>query len=254
MSVLQALDIGLALLVFAVAAWTIFARGAFPATVGYVVYGLLLSLVWIRLFAVDVALTEAAIGSGVTGILLISAAARTRGAETAGRETSLSGLARLAIAGLCILVALALAGLCCCCPIKARHWRRTSMQHLHETGLGNPVTEFSLPTDRSTPCSKRWRWDWPSSAYRRSPPTGTGAPGEPRAEHPEPTLGFLAQMSAGWASWSKSSSFGSAPIDQRGVSGRRHSRRDVDDRHDGETDRGAATARVGCGFRLSRGR
>src|SRR6202044_2766453 len=74
MSVLQALDIGLAFVGFAVAAWTIFARGAFAATVGYVVYGLLLSLVWIRLFAVDVALTEAAIGSGVSGVLLISAA------------------------------------------------------------------------------------------------------------------------------------------------------------------------------------
>ena len=86
MSVLQALDIGLAFLVFAVAAWTIFARGAFAATVGYVVYGLLLSLVWIRLFAVDVALTEAAIGSGVTGVLLIGAAARLRGAETRGRR------------------------------------------------------------------------------------------------------------------------------------------------------------------------
>jgi uncharacterized MnhB-related membrane protein len=78
MSLLGALDLGLALLVFAVGAWTIFAREAFAATVGYVVYGLLLSLVWIRLFAVDVALTEAAIGSGVTGILLIGAAARLR--------------------------------------------------------------------------------------------------------------------------------------------------------------------------------
>ena len=87
MSVLQALDVGLAFLVFAVAAWTVFAPGAFAATVGYVVYGLLLSLVWIRLFAVDVALTEAAIGSGVTGVLLIGAAARLRGAEAsaAGR-------------------------------------------------------------------------------------------------------------------------------------------------------------------------
>ena len=96
MSVLQALDIGLAFLVFAVAAWTIFARGAFAATVAYVVYGLLLSLVWIRLFAVDVALTEAAIGSGVTGVLLIGAAARLRGAETSADEKSLSGLPRVA--------------------------------------------------------------------------------------------------------------------------------------------------------------
>ena len=69
----------------------------------------LLSLVWIRLFAVDVALTEAAIGSGVTGVLLISAAARLRGAETAGHETSVSGLSRVFAAVLCALVALALA-------------------------------------------------------------------------------------------------------------------------------------------------
>src|ERR1700719_2783940 len=108
MGVLQALDIGLAILVFAVAAWTIVARGAFAATVGYVVYGLLLSLVWIRLFAVDVALTEAAIGSGVTGVLLIGAAARLRGAQ-AEDEKTLSGLPRVFTAGLCILAALALA-------------------------------------------------------------------------------------------------------------------------------------------------
>ena len=48
------------------------------AVVGYIVYGLLLALVWVRLFALDVALTEAAIGGGVTGVLLISAAVRLR--------------------------------------------------------------------------------------------------------------------------------------------------------------------------------
>ena len=49
-------------------------RGAgptFAAVVGFVAYGLLLALVWVRLAAVDVALTEAAVGSGVTGALLI---------------------------------------------------------------------------------------------------------------------------------------------------------------------------------------
>ena len=140
MSVLQALDVGLAFLVFAVAAWTIFAPGAFAATVGYVVYGLLLSLVWIRLFAVDVALTEAAIGSGVTGVLLISAAARLRAAETAGSEKSLSGSSRLLVAVLCVLVALALAGVVLLLPDQGPSLAPQSMQHLPETGLGNPVT------------------------------------------------------------------------------------------------------------------
>src|SRR6202020_3187900 len=140
MSVLQALDIGLALLVFAVAAWTIFARGAFAATVGYVVYGLLLSLVWIRLFAVDVALTEAAIGSGVTGVLLIGAAARLRVAETAGSEKSLSGSSRLLVVVLCVLVALALVGVVSLLPDQGPSLAPRAMQHLTETGLGNPVT------------------------------------------------------------------------------------------------------------------
>src|SRR5262249_11276019 len=70
MSVIEGIDIGLAALVLAVAVWTIAARELFAAVVGYVAYGLLLSLVWVRLFALDVALTEAAIGSGVTGVLL----------------------------------------------------------------------------------------------------------------------------------------------------------------------------------------
>jgi uncharacterized MnhB-related membrane protein len=83
MSVLQAIDIGLAAVLLAVAGWTIAARDAFGAVVGFVAYGLLLSIVWVRVHAPDVALTEAAIGSGVTGVLLIGAAARLRDAEHA---------------------------------------------------------------------------------------------------------------------------------------------------------------------------
>jgi multisubunit Na+/H+ antiporter MnhB subunit len=198
MSVLQALDIGLAILVFAVAAWTVFAPGAFAATVGYVVYGLLLSLVWIRLFAVDVALTEAAIGSGVTGILLIGAAAWLRGGENAGRETSLSGLSRLAIAGLCILVALALAGVVLLLPDQGPSLAPQSMQHLPETGLGNPVTAVLIAYRSFDTMLEKvvlvlavvGVWSLGADRY------WGGAPGEPRAARPEPTLAFLAQVLA----------------------------------------------------------
>ncbi len=197
MSVLQALDIGLALLVFAVAAWTIFARGAFAATVGYVVYGLLLSLVWIRLFAVDVALTEAAIGSGVTGVLLIGAAARLRGAE-AEDEKSLSGAPRVFTAGLCILVALALAAVVLLFPDQGPSLAPPSMQHLHETGLGNPVTAVLIAYRAFDTMLEKvvlvlavvGVWSLAADRY------WGGAPGEPRAERPEPTLAFLAQVLA----------------------------------------------------------
>ena len=76
MTLFDALDLGLAALVLGVAAWTIAAREMFGAVVGYVAYGLLLAIVWVRLYAPDVALTEAAIGGGVTGVLLVVAATR----------------------------------------------------------------------------------------------------------------------------------------------------------------------------------
>src|SRR5262249_60469659 len=59
-----ALDAGLALLVLAVAAWTIAARRTFGSVIGFVTYGLLLALAWVRLSAVGVALTGAAVCGG----------------------------------------------------------------------------------------------------------------------------------------------------------------------------------------------
>jgi len=90
-SLLPFLDIGLAFLVVTVAASTIVARDLFAAVVSYVAYGLLLTFVWIRLHAPDVALTEAAVGSGVTGVLLITAGKRLIAIKKADwRNTSMS--------------------------------------------------------------------------------------------------------------------------------------------------------------------
>ena len=82
MTAAMVLDVGLALLVVAVAVWIVAAGPAFAAVVGFVSFGLLLALAWARLAAVDVALTEAAIGSGVTGALLMTAASRLRPTES----------------------------------------------------------------------------------------------------------------------------------------------------------------------------
>jgi multisubunit Na+/H+ antiporter MnhB subunit len=198
MSVLEALDIGLAFLVFALAAWTVFAPGSFAATVGYVVYGLLLSLVWIRLFAVDVALTEAAIGSGVTGILLMGAAARLRGAETTAVQESLTGLTRLFAACLCLLVAAALAGVVLMLPDQGPTLAPQSMQKLPATGLGNPVTAVLIAYRSFDTMLEKvvlvlavvGTWSLAAERY------WGGAPGEARAERPEPTLAFFAQVLA----------------------------------------------------------
>ena len=74
-----------ALLLLWLALWTVVARDAFVAVAGFVVYGLLLSLVWVRLAGIDVALTEAAIGGGLTGALLLGTVGRLRGNVILGK-------------------------------------------------------------------------------------------------------------------------------------------------------------------------
>lgn len=48
----------------------------FKAVVLFVSFGLLMALGWVRLQALNVALAEAAIGSGLTGVLFLSALRR----------------------------------------------------------------------------------------------------------------------------------------------------------------------------------
>ena len=65
---------GFLALVLLILAWQILcSKGLFKAVVLFISFGLLMSLAWVRLRAVDIALAEAAIGAGLTGALLLSA-------------------------------------------------------------------------------------------------------------------------------------------------------------------------------------
>src|SRR5262249_10185748 len=66
----------LTLLLLGLAFWIVVVRDTFSAVAGFVPYGLLLTSAGLSLPAVDVAMTEAAIGAGLTGALLIAAASR----------------------------------------------------------------------------------------------------------------------------------------------------------------------------------
>ena len=136
-------DAGLAILTIAVAGWTTVARDPFAAVVGFVVYGLLLALVWVRLAAVDVALTEAAIGSGLTGTLLLGAAARLRGDEAPAAEQP-GVLLRFVAALLSACVAAGLAGAILLLPENAPTLAPAAAQNAAATGLGNPVTNVLM--------------------------------------------------------------------------------------------------------------
>jgi len=133
-------DIGLAVLVVAVAAWTIAARDMFAAVVSFVAYGLLLALVWVRLAAPDVALTEAAIGGGLTGGLLIGASSRLRGIEAPAADEKPGRGPWLAAALLCSLVSIGLAMIVPVLPEPSPTLASQAAANLAATGLSNPVT------------------------------------------------------------------------------------------------------------------
>ena len=144
MTVAVALEIVLAAVVLGVAVWTIAARETFAAVVGFVAYGLLIALVWVRLDAVDVALTEAAIGGGLGGVLMLGAAARLRASEALAAAERPSAILRLAAALLSATVAAALAVAVLSLPDPAPTLAPAAADNAAATGLGNPVTNVLM--------------------------------------------------------------------------------------------------------------
>jgi multisubunit Na+/H+ antiporter MnhB subunit len=142
--VTDVLNAGLAGLIVALAVWAVFARDAFAAVVGFIAYGLLLTLVWVQLAGVDVALTEAAIGGGLTGALLVSAASRLRGTEAAARAERPRTRVRVAAAALAAAVTAALALGVLMLPDPAPTLAPQAMANIAPTGVGNPITAVLL--------------------------------------------------------------------------------------------------------------
>lgn len=136
-------DLSLAVLTLALAGYAIAAREAFASIVAFISLGLLLALVWVRLSAVDVALTEAAIGGGVTGALLIGAAAKV-GDGAPDAPKSLGGVGELWAALLSMLTAIGIAAAFLSLPVRAPTLAPSAAEHLASTGLGNPVTAVLL--------------------------------------------------------------------------------------------------------------
>ena len=134
------LNLLLAVLVFVVAAWTLTTRDTFAAVAGFVVYGLLLSLVWVQIQGIDVALTEAALGSGLTGALLLVAATRASKREAITVHEKPGVLVR----GLAVLVAGTLsAGLAIVVlnlPEQPPSLAPAVRANLPTLDIGNPIT------------------------------------------------------------------------------------------------------------------
>jgi multisubunit Na+/H+ antiporter MnhB subunit len=132
-------DALLAGLVLAAAGWTLAAPSPFGAVVAFFAFGLLLTLAWVRLGAVDVALTEAAIGAGATGVILLFAVVRMRGGTEEVAAATPSRTQAIAAGLLAAAVGLALALAVVLLPEPAPSLAAEAMARRGELGLGNPV-------------------------------------------------------------------------------------------------------------------
>lgn len=147
MSALPVFDAFLCLLLVGVALGAVGARDLFAAIMFFVVYGLFIAVAWVRLDAVDVALAEAAIGSGLTGVLLIRSAAGLQSRETSG--VPILGWRRLPWRQIgpaipCLAVAAGLAAIVLTMSDHAEGLRPEVEANLALSGVSNPVTAVLL--------------------------------------------------------------------------------------------------------------
>lgn len=107
-----AFDILLVLLLAASAAAAFLVRNLFRSIVAFIIYGILMSLVWARLAAPDLALVEVALAAGITGALLLSALAEIKQhpEEHDPRAARLVQLKHLPLAGTLLIAGTALIG------------------------------------------------------------------------------------------------------------------------------------------------
>lgn len=139
-----ATHICLAALLVGLAFWTVVVRDTFSAVAGFIPYGLLLTSAWLALSAIDVALTEAAIGAGLTGALLIAAASRLRTTEVAARAERPGAITRILAAILSTAMAAAIMACILGLPDRAPTLAPAVARHLAQTGVGNPITAVLL--------------------------------------------------------------------------------------------------------------
>src|SRR5690625_4958182 len=84
-------DVLLVLGVLFAAGFALFGRPRIHAAAMFLVFGVLLSVVWAWLSAPDVAIAEAALGAGVTGVLIMNAVTATGAAPPPGEPPSAVG-------------------------------------------------------------------------------------------------------------------------------------------------------------------
>lgn len=146
-------DLLLAAAIIALAVASLTVRDLFAAIVLFIIFGLCSALAWVRLSAPDVALAEAAIGTGVTGALLLKTLHHLRYVSGSLAQGSVTGLTPVAPvpnaviavnAALCGLITLGLAWAFFTAPQAGPGFDALVAEAMPLSGVDHPVTAVLL--------------------------------------------------------------------------------------------------------------
>lgn len=145
---LTVVDVVLGLGVLAAAGCALLPRTRFALATGFLVLGVLVSLVWLRLGSVDVALAEAALGGGVLGAVLVWLAVRSRPrpASDAAEARGRAGPRLRAGLGVAAAVVLSVLGALVWLRVSPQvaQWQAPLTTAMPETGVDHGVTAVLL--------------------------------------------------------------------------------------------------------------
>ena len=85
---MEALNVILLLFIIVCAVAVSFTRSLLSAVIIFMAQGLVLSVVWIMLRSPDLAVTEAAVGAGISSILMFAALKKIRAIEGKGEQAN----------------------------------------------------------------------------------------------------------------------------------------------------------------------
>lgn len=117
-------------------------RTLYASVLLFIAFGLALALIWARLGAADLALAEAAIGAGLTGVLLFTALARQ---PASGDLPEITG-SRLRLGAAIVVLPMLFLMVQGLAPLSEAEPQLPALitQHLDETGVSHPVTAVLL--------------------------------------------------------------------------------------------------------------
>lgn len=141
----ELIDLTLVCILLGLATLSLFTQSLFRSVMFFILLGLILALVWIRLDAPDIALAEAAIGAGITGILLLDALAHLRATSNTPPQLLQLKQPRFWLAllsGTGVILALGLAVSEPLSPVVALDLKVS--ENLAESGVTHPITAILL--------------------------------------------------------------------------------------------------------------